>query len=176
MKRNAHVCTTIAVAWLLFSFFAILEWRDAQRYVGDPTAIFNFGIWGFQLLFTLLAVYFHRTESPREVLWFGDTEGLASGCIHINDVSTLLNQLALRIPELTESEIEKIVELAHHAEAQEGTSIVILITLRGRSEKFTISFEVWDDNTLEVFISTHLDLAADIGAVLTSYEELIEAL
>lgn len=130
----------MAGAWLLFSFFAVLEWRDARRHLGDPDAVINFGIWGIQLLFVVLAAHFHRTETPREVLWFGDSTGYASGLIRLNDVRRVFKQLSLHIPELTDGEIETIEAVAREAWAEEDASITLLILFRGRSEKLLISF------------------------------------
>ena len=175
IKRNAHACTTIAGVWLLFSFFAVLDWRDAHRHLGDPNAIVGYGIWGFQLLFIFFAVHFHRTEVPREVLWFGDSTGYASGFIRINDVLTIFKQLASRVPELTDTEIDKIEALAREAAAQSEGSTTIPIIFRGRSEQLFVSFETWEDDILELHISTHLDLSDEIDIVLAPYQDEIDA-
>jgi hypothetical protein len=174
IKRNAHACTTIAGAWLLFSLFAVLDWRDAHRHLGDPNAVVNYGIWGFQLLFIFFAVYFHRTETPREVLWFGDTKGYASGFIRINDVTAVFKQLASLVPELTDTEIEKIIILAREPAAQGEGSTTIPIIFRGRSEQLFVSFEVWENDILELHISTHLDLSDEIDKVLAPYQDEID--
>lgn len=175
IKRNAHACATIAGVWLLFSLFAILDWRDAHRHLGDPNAIIDLGIWGFQLLFILLAVYFHRTEAPREVLWFEDTRGYASGFIRTTDIPSVFKQFALLIPELTDTEIEKMMALARKALAKGEGSTTIPIIFRGRPEQTSISFEVWENDILELFISTHLDLAEEIDKVLAPLQEEIDA-
>ena len=175
IKRNAHACMTIAGVWLLFSLFAVWDWRDAHRHLGDPNAVVDYGIWGFQLLFIFFAVYFHRTETPREVLWFGDTAGCTSGFIRIIDIPTVFKQLGSHIPELTDTEIKKIVALAQKAVAQGEGATTIPIVFRGRSEKLFISFEVWENDILELLIATHLDLSDEIDKVLAPYQDKVDA-
>lgn len=170
MKRNAHLCETIAAFWLLFSWLAVLDWRDAHRHLGDPNALVNFGIWGLQILFIWCAFYFHRTETPREVLWLGSADDSVSAVIHTRDAASVFRQLSLHLPELTNIEIEKIVALTEKASEPGEAGTVIPVTFRGKRRELLISFEEIDNETLVLLVVTNIDLLAEVEKILASHE------
>lgn len=146
-----------------------LEWRDAQRYGGDPDSVFDLIVWWFQVLFVLGAVYFHRTETPRETLWFGNAESSSFAVLHVDYVPSVLKQLALHFPELTETKIEEIIKLAVQATTEGDASTMFETMLRNKPEQVFIVFESWNTDELELVIHAHFDLLIEVDEVLKPY-------
>lgn len=71
IQHVAHSAASVSVLWTLFSAFAVFDWRDCRRSIGDPNAAPSLTIWGTHFLLIRLALFAWQRERPRPALWLG---------------------------------------------------------------------------------------------------------
>lgn len=169
IKVKAHLFTTVAGFWLIFSALALFDWLDMRRHPTDTNALPNLIVWILHLLLIAAAYHFHRTETPREILWIGESTQTVEALFEPSDLSACLWSCLQRLAALVDSglsgaEVDQVQQMAEEALLVGQSERTFPIVYRGRRNTLVLSVSPSEEepDLLSVWFTTHPDLAQEI--------------